>query len=109
MAGDAGGDGGLVAQGPRGIAHDRPTLIPARDAVGFLWGDEQAGYVSDWIYGSSPITTRLQAGGTGQVDFITIYMATSRCSPRPPCSSRSTGAARRASSASSRSSSTSRS
>ena len=30
-----------------------PTLIPGRTALRFLWGDEQAGFVSDWIYGSS--------------------------------------------------------
>lgn len=45
---------GLRPQGPPGIAYDRPTLIPAREAKRFLWGDDQAGYVSDWIYGSSP-------------------------------------------------------
>jgi quercetin dioxygenase-like cupin family protein len=44
----------LVPQGPRGIAFDRPALIPAAAAPRFLWGDEKAGYVSDWIYGSSP-------------------------------------------------------
>jgi quercetin dioxygenase-like cupin family protein len=30
-----------------------PTLISGRTALRFLWGDEQAGLVSDWIYGSS--------------------------------------------------------
>jgi mannose-6-phosphate isomerase-like protein (cupin superfamily) len=30
-----------------------PTLIPGRAALRFLWGDEEAGFVSDWIYGSS--------------------------------------------------------
>ena len=44
----------LKPQGPRGIAYDRPTKIAARHAKRFLWGDDQAGWVSDWIYGSSP-------------------------------------------------------
>jgi quercetin dioxygenase-like cupin family protein len=44
----------LKPQGPRGIAFDRPALIRAGDAPRFLWGDAKAGYVSDWIYGSSP-------------------------------------------------------
>jgi quercetin dioxygenase-like cupin family protein len=44
----------LKPQGPRGVAYDRPTLIRGRDAKRFLWGDDAAGYVSDWIYGSSP-------------------------------------------------------
>jgi len=44
----------LVPQGPRGIAYSAPTLIKAQDAKRFLWGDEDAGYVSDCIYGSSP-------------------------------------------------------
>ena len=44
----------LVPQGPRGISFDRAALIPAAAAPRFLWGDETAGYVSDWIYGSSP-------------------------------------------------------
>jgi quercetin dioxygenase-like cupin family protein len=43
----------LTPQGPRGISHDRPTLIPGASAPRFLWGDRSAGYVSDWIYGSS--------------------------------------------------------
>lgn len=43
----------LVPQGPRGIGYQKPTLIKAADAPRFLWGDEKAGYVSDWIYGSS--------------------------------------------------------
>ncbi len=43
----------LRPQGPTGITYAEPTFIPARDAKRFLWGDEQAGYVSDWIYGSS--------------------------------------------------------
>lgn len=44
----------LVPQGPPGIAFDKPTFIPAAGAPRFLWGDPDAGYVSDWIYGSSP-------------------------------------------------------
>jgi quercetin dioxygenase-like cupin family protein len=44
----------LVPQGPPGISFSEPTLIPAADAPRFLWGDEESGYVSDWIYGSSP-------------------------------------------------------
>ncbi|MFM9843860.1 MAG: cupin domain-containing protein [Dongiaceae bacterium] len=48
------GAGELKPQGPRGVAYDRPTKIAARHAKRFLWGDDQAGWVSDWIYGSSP-------------------------------------------------------
>ncbi|MDP9138318.1 MAG: cupin domain-containing protein [Pseudomonadota bacterium] len=44
----------LVPQGPPGIAFDKPTFIAADQAPRFLWGDADAGYVSDWIYGSSP-------------------------------------------------------
>ncbi|MCX7305446.1 MAG: cupin domain-containing protein [Hyphomicrobiales bacterium] len=44
----------IVPQGPRGISYDKATLIPASAAPRFLWGDREAGYVSDWIYGSSP-------------------------------------------------------
>ena len=44
----------LKPQGPRGIAYQKATLIKAEDAPRFLWGDERARYVSDWIYGSSP-------------------------------------------------------
>jgi quercetin dioxygenase-like cupin family protein len=43
----------LVPQGPPGISFEKPTLIPAERAPRFLWGDPDAGYVSDWIYGSS--------------------------------------------------------
>ncbi len=46
--------GELKPQGPRGVAFDKPTKIAARHAKRFLWGDDQAGWVSDWIYGSSP-------------------------------------------------------
>jgi quercetin dioxygenase-like cupin family protein len=31
----------------------RPTVIKAADAPRFLWGDPEAGFVSDWIHGSS--------------------------------------------------------
>jgi hypothetical protein len=31
----------------------KPTVIKAADAPRFLWGDPEAGFVSDWIYGSS--------------------------------------------------------
>ncbi len=44
----------LVPQGPPGISYDRPTLIKSNQAPRFLWGDRDAGFVSDWIYGSSP-------------------------------------------------------
>jgi len=44
----------LVPQGPPGISFDAPTLIAAAQAPRFLWGDPQAGFISDWIYGSSP-------------------------------------------------------
>lgn len=44
----------LKPQGPRGIAYSQASLIKAADAPRFLWGDAKAGYVSDWIYGSSP-------------------------------------------------------
>jgi len=43
----------LVPQGPRGISFERATFIANTAAPRFLWGDERAGYVSDWIYGSS--------------------------------------------------------
>lgn len=46
--------GEVKPQGPRGIRYDEPTLIPASKAPRFLWGDSKAGFVSDWIYGSSP-------------------------------------------------------
>jgi quercetin dioxygenase-like cupin family protein len=41
-------------QGPRGVSYDVPSLIPKAQATRFLWGDAKAGFVSDWIYGSSP-------------------------------------------------------
>jgi len=44
----------LKPQGPRGIGYQKATLIKVADAPRFLWGDEKASYVSDWIYGSSP-------------------------------------------------------
>ena len=39
----------LVPQGPPGISFDAPTLIAAAQASRFLWGDPQAGFISDWI------------------------------------------------------------
>jgi quercetin dioxygenase-like cupin family protein len=51
---DGRADDDLKPQGPRGVRHDAPTLIPAAQATRFLWGDAKAGFVSDWIYGSSP-------------------------------------------------------
>ena len=41
--------GELKPQGPRGVAYDKATKIAARHAKRFLWGDDQAGWVSDWI------------------------------------------------------------
>jgi quercetin dioxygenase-like cupin family protein len=46
--------GDLVPQGPPGISFSQPALIPAAQAPRFLWGDAEAGFISDWIYGSSP-------------------------------------------------------
>lgn len=72
-------EGGLRPQGPPGIAHDRPTLIKAEDAKRFLWGDERAGFVSDWIYGSSPnihmMSFALNVGARfgNSPDFKTYY------------------------------------
>jgi quercetin dioxygenase-like cupin family protein len=69
----------LIAQGPPGISFDKPTLIPAAKAPRFLWGDAEAGYVSDWIYGSSPnihmMAFELNVGGRfgNSPDFKTYY------------------------------------
>jgi quercetin dioxygenase-like cupin family protein len=69
----------LIAQGPPGISFDRPTLIPAAKAPRFLWGDAESGYVSDWIYGSSPnihmMAFELNVGGRfgNSPDFKTYY------------------------------------
>jgi quercetin dioxygenase-like cupin family protein len=69
----------LVAQGPPGISFDKPTLIPAENAPRFLWGDGEAGYVSDWIYGSSPsihmMAFELNVGARfgNSPDFKTYY------------------------------------
>ncbi len=69
----------LVPQGPPGISYDTPTLIPAALAPRFLWGDDQAGYVSDWIYGSSPdihmMSFELNVGSRfgNSPDFKTYY------------------------------------
>jgi len=69
----------LVPQGPEGTSYARPTLIKTHEAVRFLWGDDAAGFVSDWIYGSStnihmmsfemPIGTRFG----NSPDFKTFY------------------------------------
>jgi quercetin dioxygenase-like cupin family protein len=69
----------LKAQGPRGVAYDAPTLIKAADAKRFLWGDDAAGYVSDWIYGSSPnihmMSFSMNVGSRfgNSADFKTYY------------------------------------
>jgi quercetin dioxygenase-like cupin family protein len=69
----------LKPQGPRGIAYQKATLIKAADAPRFLWGDEKAGYVSDWIYGSSPkihmMSFELPVGARfgNSPDFKTYY------------------------------------
>ncbi len=69
----------LVPQGPPGIAFDKPTLISAATAPRFLWGDAEAGYVSDWIYGSSPeihmMAFEMNVGARfgNSPDFKTIY------------------------------------
>ena len=71
----------LVPQGPRGIAFDKATLIPAPSAPRFLWGDDKAGYVSDWIYGSSPkihmMSFEMNVGARfgNSPDFKTYYNA----------------------------------
>jgi quercetin dioxygenase-like cupin family protein len=58
-----------------------PTLILGRDALRFLWGDKEAGLVSDWIYGSSRnIHLMAFSLSTGQrfansADFKTYYNA----------------------------------
>ena len=58
-----------------------PTLILGRDALRFLWGDETAGLVSDWIYGSSRNIHLMSFSlGVGQSfsnskDFKTYYNA----------------------------------
>jgi quercetin dioxygenase-like cupin family protein len=58
-----------------------PTLIRGRDALRFLWGDDEAGLVSDWIYGSSrDIHLMSFSLGVGQrfsnsSDFKTYYDA----------------------------------
>jgi quercetin dioxygenase-like cupin family protein len=36
-------------------SYDGPTLIRAADAVTHTWGDEEAGFVEDWIYLSSQL------------------------------------------------------
>jgi quercetin dioxygenase-like cupin family protein len=69
----------LKPQGPRGIAYQKATLIKAADVPRFLWGDQKAGYVSDWIYGSSPkihmMSFELPVGARfgNSPDFKTYY------------------------------------
>jgi len=69
----------LKPQGPRGIAYEKATFIKAAEAPRFLWGDQKAGYVSDWIYGSSPkihmMSFELPVGGRfgNSPDFKTYY------------------------------------
>lgn len=42
-----------LLQAPKGVEKlEKPTLIRYEEATRFLWGDEKAGQVSDWIYGS---------------------------------------------------------
>ena len=71
----------LVPQGPRGISYDKATLIKGADAPRFLWGDSEAGYVSDWIYGSSPkihmMSFEMTVGSRfgNSPDFKTYYNA----------------------------------
>jgi quercetin dioxygenase-like cupin family protein len=71
----------LVPQGPRGISFEKPTLIPNAAAPRFLWGDERAGYVSDWIYGSSAkihmmsFELNVVARFVYSPDFISYYFA----------------------------------
>lgn len=56
-----------------------PKHIKAADAPRFLWGDAEAGYVTDWIYGSSPkvhmMSFALAVGQkfTHSPDFRTYY------------------------------------
>ncbi len=77
----------LVPQGPEGISFDRATLIKKADATRFLWGDSDAGYVSDWIYGSSPrihmMSFEMPVGTRfgNSPDFKTVY----RCAETYHC------------------------
>lgn len=71
----------LVPQGPRGISFERAALIPATVAPRFLWGDGEAGFVSDWIYGSSEkihmMSFEMNVGARfgNSPDFKTYYNA----------------------------------
>ena len=71
----------LVPQGPRGISFDGAAFIPNASAPRFLWGDERAGYVSDWIYGSSAkvhmMSFEMNVGARfgNSPDFKTYYNA----------------------------------
>ena len=60
---------------------DRPTVIRAADAVRHTWGDDEAGFVEDWIYVSSQlihaIVFGLPPGGAFRhsEDFRTVFAA----------------------------------
>jgi quercetin dioxygenase-like cupin family protein len=60
---------------------DAPTVIRAADAVRHTWGDEEAGFVEDWIYVSSQrihaIVFGLQPGGAFRhsESFRTVFAA----------------------------------
>ena len=62
--------------------YSEPAMILDRDAPRFLWGDEKAGFVSDWIYGSSDdihlMSFALSPGQrfTNSEDLKTFYNAT---------------------------------
>jgi quercetin dioxygenase-like cupin family protein len=44
---------GNSLQSPKNVQHlDKATLIRFEEATRFLWGDEESGRVSDWVYGS---------------------------------------------------------
>ena len=41
-----------LVQAPKNARHfSEPTLVPRRDAVRFLWGDEESHFVADLVYG----------------------------------------------------------
>lgn len=66
---------------PGTVRLDKPTLIPAERALRFLWGDAEAGLVSDWIYGSSAKIHMMAfalspgRGFRNSADFRTCYDA----------------------------------
>jgi quercetin dioxygenase-like cupin family protein len=59
-------NGQAVGSSPR-PTYAGPTAIPYADAARFLWGDDEAGRVSDWIYASTDkihmLVYALPAGG----------------------------------------------